>query len=30
MKKHLPYLMLFILAVLFWDAAFDPFHVIRH
>ena len=27
MKKLLPFLILFVLAMLVWDAAFDPFHL---
>ncbi len=30
MKKLLPYLILFILAMLIWDATFDPYHMSLH
>ncbi len=30
MKKLLPYLILFILAMLIWDATFDPYHMAFH
>ena len=30
MKKLLPFLMLFILAMLIWDATFDPYHMTLH
>lgn len=30
MKKLLPFLILFILAMLIWDAAFDPYHMSFH
>jgi hypothetical protein len=30
MKKLFPYLLLFILAMLIWDATFDPYHMSFH
>ena len=30
MKKLLPFLILFIMAMLFWDATFDPYHMSFH
>ncbi len=30
MKKFLPFLILFILAMLIWDATFDPYHMAFH
>jgi hypothetical protein len=30
MKKLLPFLILFILAMLIWDATFDPYHMSLH